>query len=975
MSLTAVVAILSVVPSSRRPVLYAQQFDSSLYAPLRWRSIGPFRGGRTKAAAAVAGKPGLFYVGVVNGGIWKTTDYGRTWSPIFDDQATGSIGALAIAPSNPDVIYAGSGEGLQRPDLSTGDGLFKSTDAGRTWTHLGLRDAQQIPQIVVDPRNPDRILVAVLGHPYGPNQERGLFRSSDGGRTFERVLYKDENTGAVDVVLDPRNPDIVYAVLWEARQAPWENGAFTGPGSGLFKSVDGGTTWRQLTTGLPTFGDGLGRMGITVAPSDPNRLYATVEVKGQGWVYRSDDAGESWKKTGADGRVAGRPSDFAEVKVDPRNPDVVYSASVVTWKSTDGGNTWTAFRGAPGGDDYHRILIHPEDPRVILLATDQGVIITTNGGETFSSWYNQPTAQFYHVSTDNAFPYRVCGGQQESGSACVSSRGDDGQITIRDWHPVAVEEYGYVAADPKNPDLVYGGRVTRYDRRTGRVQNIAPRAFRSPDYRVLRTAPVLFSPIDSTTLFFASNTLWSTRDGGRSWTQRSPDLTRRDSVVPANVGTYATSATAKAHHPGVIYTVAPSPKSARWIWAGSDDGLIHVTRNGGRTWTDVTPAGLVPWAKVSLIDASPHDSLTAYAAINTFRLDDLKPHIWRTHDGGKSWAHITSGIPDGGIVNAVREDPRRRGLLYAGTERTVYVSFDDGDHWQSLRNNLPATSIRDLVIKDDDLVVGTHGRGFWILDDVTPLRQLTAQVTAEPVHLFRPQLATRVRWNMYTDTPMPQEEPAGRNPPDGAILNYRLAGDARGPVTLEILDARGSLVRRYSSDDPPEQPVEGRNIPDYWIRPPQRLSAAAGSHRFVWDLRHPRPAVPSFSYPIAAVYRDTEKEPRGSWVLPGRYTVRLTVDGARHEQPLVVRMDPRVKASAAALGQMYAASRGLDSALTMTAEAIKHAPPGSTDELRRLQGDLAQLFDLVEETDDAPTTQVMAAIREKRGALSRLLAH
>ncbi|HSR15276.1 MAG TPA: glycosyl hydrolase, partial [Gemmatimonadales bacterium] len=517
--------LLSLLWSAPLGSLLAQQLDPRLYQEMRWRMIGPHRGGRTKAAVGVSERPGLFYIGVVNGGVWKSTDYGVTWKPIFDDQPTGSIGAIAVAPTNPDILYVGSGEGLpQRPDLSTGDGMFKSTDGGRTWSHLGLRDAYQIAQIVVDPRDANRLFVAVLGHPQGPNPERGLYLSEDGGRSYRKVLGQDENTGAADVVLDPANPDIVYAVLWQTRQAPWENGEFNGPNSGLFKSVDGGRTWRQLTEGLPTFADGLGRIGITVAPSRPGRLFATVDVRGRGLLYRSDDAGASWRQITDDPRAASRPSDFAEVKVDPTNPDIVYTGSILVWKSVDGGQTWTAFRGAAGGDDYHRIWIHPADPRVMLVAGDQGAIITVNGGESWSSWYNQPTAQFYHVSTDNAWPYRVCGGQQESGSVCISSRGDDGQITFREWHPVGVEEYGYVAPDPLDPDIVYGGKVTRYDRRTGQVQNVAPRLFRGPDYRLLRTMPVLFSPADPKTLFFASNVVWKTRDGGVNWTQISPDL-------------------------------------------------------------------------------------------------------------------------------------------------------------------------------------------------------------------------------------------------------------------------------------------------------------------------------------------------------------------------------------------------------------------------------------------------------------------
>ncbi|HEX7808443.1 MAG TPA: glycoside hydrolase, partial [Thermoanaerobaculia bacterium] len=660
----------------------------------------------------------VFFIGVNNGGIWKTTDYGRVWTPIFDEQPTGSIGAIAIAPSNPSVMYAGSGEGLHRPDLSTGDGMYKSVDGGKTWTHLGLRSVQQIPMIAVDPKNPDRLFVAVLGHPYGPNADRGIYRSVDGGKSFEKVLYRDEDTGGIDVILDPSNANIVYAALWEARQGPWENGAFFGPGSGIYKSIDGGTTWRQLKTGLPE-GELLGRAGLEVCASDPKRLYAIAGTRPEsGGLYRSDDAGETWTRIHTDERLWGRPGDFNEVRADPKNADIVYVANIVTWKSVDGGKNFVALRGAPGGDDYHRLWINPNDTNIILNAADQGAVITVNGGATWSSWYNQPTAQMFHITADNAFPYRVCGGQQESGSACVPSRGDEGQITFRDWTPVGVDEYGYATPDPLDPDIVYGGRITRWDRRTKLAEDVSPKPLRSADYRIVRTQPSIFSEKDPRVLFYASNTLWKTTNGGRAWTQISPDLTRKDFAVPANVGKYIGTPAAQPKQRGVIYTITPSPLNVDRIWIGTDDGLIHLTTDGGKTWSDVTPSALTPWAKVSIMDASGFDEKVAYAAINTFRLDDLRPHIYRTRDGGKSWTHITNGIPVGATVNVVREDRKKKGLLFAGTENEVYVSLDDGDHWQSLRLNMPASSVRDVIIKGDDLIAGTHGRGIWILDDI-----------------------------------------------------------------------------------------------------------------------------------------------------------------------------------------------------------------------------------------------------------------
>ena len=962
-----------------------QSADLSLAggSALHYRMIGPFRGGRTKAAAGVPNQPNVFYIGVCNGGVWKTTDSGRVWTPIFDDQPTGSIGAIAVAPSNPNIIYVGSGEGLQRPDLSVGNGIYKSADAGRTWTHLGLRDGQQIPQIAIDPTNPNRLWVAVLGHPYGPNPERGVFRSTDGGTTFQRVLYKDDDTGAADVVVDPANPNNVFAVMWESRQAPWENGEFTGAGSGLYKSTDGGTTWRQITAGLPTFAqDHLGRIGLGIAPSHPKRLFATVQADRRGGLYRSDDAGETWALINDDPFVTEREDDFAEVKVDPKNPDIVYSASVVTWKSVDGGKTFKAFRGAPGGDDYQRIWINPLHPEVILLAADQGVIITVNSGATWSSWYNQPTAQMFHVSTDNAFPYRVCGGQQESGSACVSSRGNDGRITFGDWHPVGADEYSNVAPDPKDPDIVFGGRVTRYDRRNGEVQTVSPVvAPEDPlEYRVIRTQPLLFSPVDPNTLYFAANRIWKTGDGGQHWTAISPDLSRPSWQPPTVVGKYRGSPEANSTRRGVVYALAPSPIEAGRIWAGTDDGLIHVTADGGTTWKDVTPPELGAWAKVSVMDASHFDARSAYAAINTLRLDDMRPHIYRTRDGGATWAHITSGIPDGGPVNVVREDPKRRGLLFAGTEQAIFVSFDDGDHWQSLRLNMPATSIRDLVVKDDDLVVATHGRSFWILDDITPLRQVTAEIAASVAHLYAPQDAWRVQWSKYTDTPLPQEEPSGENPPDGAVIDYWLKAASASPVLIEILDGTERVVRRFSSSDPAPPVKDIGNWPAYWIRPARVPSATAGMHRFVWDLHYAAPKVFSFSYPISATPGDTAPEPKGPWVLPGTYTVRLTAGGATSSRPLRVSIDPRVKTPAASLEQQFSLSMRLYEAIaavherisTITASARGAAPVAGAAqgqaaarspeaELRQLHEQLVGIYSIVQEADVAPTPAVVAA--------------
>ncbi len=934
----------------------ARDFDSIL----RWRNIGPYRGGRTRAIAGVPSQPNVFYMAPVNGGVFKSTDYGRTWQPIFDDQPTASVGAIAVAVSNPNVVYVGSGEGLHRPDLSVGDGIYKSIDAGKTWTHLGLRDGQQIAQLAIDPKNADRLFVAVAGHPYGPNEERGVFRSVDGGKTFEKVLYRDENVGASDVQIDPSDSAIVYAALWDSREGPWENGIFNGDKGGIFKSVDGGKTWRQLTKGLP---GNIVQANIAIAPSSPKSLFAAVRTKTIAKLYRSDDGGETWTGTTDDPRpglgIGG--GDLPVVRFDPKNPQIVYSASVVCWKSTDGGKTWDGWRGAPGGDDYQNIWINPNNPAVILLGSDQGAIVTINGGATWSSWYNQSTAQLYHVSADNAFPYRLYSGQQESGSVGITSRGNDGEITFRDWQPVAAEEYGYVVADPLDPDIIIGGKLTRFDRRTGQAQAILPVPVQTEDFRMLRTEPVVFS-------------------------------------------------TEQAHRRGVIYAVAPSPLDVNRIWCGTDDGLIHLTTDSGKTWSNVTPPNISAWQKISLIEAGHFDANTAYAAVNTLRLDDLRPHIFRTQDSGKTWTEIVNGIPAGQTVNAIREDPERKGLLFAGTEKGVYISFDDGAKWESLRLNLPATSVRDLIIKNDDLVVATHGRGFWILDNITPLRQFSRSQRKNL--LFKPQTALRVRGNANTDTPLPPDEPAGENPHDGAMIDYFLSNDATGPVAIEIKDNKGASVRKYSSVDELVKPDPKRlKIPAYWIRPPQLLSTKAGMHRFLWDMHYtPVPNVQP-EFPISATYRKTAPAPTSPWVAPGSYTVVLTVDGKSFAQPLTVQMDPRVKTSAPELQEQFDLSWQLyqlrltlapigkkfddinEQLTKLKARAAEH--PDVTEKLEAFVQTLAQfgppharpgappslfvlesterLFNEIQGADAAPTAAVKAAVADVQTKIGPLM--
>jgi photosystem II stability/assembly factor-like uncharacterized protein len=847
--------------------------------------IGPFRAGRVNAVSGVAGQPDTFYFGSVGGGVWKSINAGRTWAPVFDAAGAASIGAIGVAPSNPNVIYVGTGEPDMRDSIQFGDGMYKSADAGKTWKHIGLESTRQIGRIIVDPKNPNVVFVAALGHAYGPNPDRGVYRSRDGGATWQKVLFKNDDLGAIDLAFDPINSQIVYATLWNVRRPPWF--IYTpanGPGAGIFKSVDGGTTWKEISEGIPA--EGRGHIGIAVAPANRNRIYAAVDAK-EGGVFRSDDAGATWTRLSADKRLWDRGWYFEKITVDPKNADIVYVMNTSVYRSADAGKTWTAIKGAPGGDDYHQLWINPDDPKRMVLASDQGGIVSVDGAATWSSWYNQPTAQIYHVAADYRFPYWVTGAQQDSGAVGTPSRSRHSEISNRDWEGLCSGgESGYTAPDPLHPEILFGGTVSRCNVLTGETKNVSP----ENKFRHAWTQPLVFSQADPRALYYANQFLYKTTNGGESWTQISQDLTREDPGTPANLNEAAAADAPTEKRRGVVYTIAPSPLRAPMIWIGTDDGLIQLTNDDGKTWQNVTPPAMTAWSKVVMIEASHSNVNEAYAAVERHQLEDYEPHIYRTRDAGKTWTEITKGLPAGVYVQTVKEDPERRGLLFTGTERSVFVSFDDGDHWQPLRLNLPPASMRDLAVHGDDLIVATHGRGFWVLDNITPLRQIDNDVTRAEAYLFRPARTINTIAGSDNGTPMPRDEPLAENPPNGALIDYYLKSNASGPVTLEILDPAGEVIRKYSSEDKatPVNP-DTLSIPLFWVRTPEPLSTAAGMHRWIWDLR-PTPAPRPAGGGGGGFGRGG-----ATTVLPGTYTVRLTVGGKSYTQPLVVKMDPRSK--------------------------------------------------------------------------------
>ena len=892
---------------------------------MEWREVGPYRGGRAIAIEGVPDEPDTYYFGGVAGGVWKTTDGGANWKPMFDKQhSTSSIGALAVAPSDHNTIYAGSGEACLRGNITYGDGVYKSVDGGRNWHNVGLKDTRHIGALIVHPDNPDIVFVAAVGHAYGPNADRGIFRTTDGGKTWTKVLFKDENTGAIDITFDPHDAKIVYAALWQVRRQPW-NFASGGPGSGLYRSSDGGVTWTQLKgNGLP---EGiLGRIDVSVSAADAKRVYAMIEAE-QGGLYRSDDAGAHWSRISDDGRIRQRAWYFSKVYADPKNVDTLYVLNTGMLRSGDGGKTWALVPATHG--DHHALWIDPADPKRLINANDGGASVSLDNGETWSTQDNQPTAQFYHVAVDNRFPYWVYGAQQDNTNLGVASAGDEGVVGPRDWYPAGGGECGFVLPDPRDALIVYSNSensISRYSKHTEQVQDISAWPVDNSGHpaselahRFNWTAPLALSPHDPDTLYTASEVVWKTTDHGNSWQIISPDLTRNDKTKQIASGGPLTKDITSVEYYDTIFALAESPKAKGLLWAGSDDGVVHVSADAGAHWNDVTPKELPPWSTVSMIEPSPHHAEVAYLAIDRHKLDDIKPYAWKTRDQGKTWTRITAGLPDGAVVHAVREDPLRAGLLYAGTERGVFVSFDDGAHWQSLQLNLPPSPVHDLVVKGDDLVVATHGRSFWVLDDVTPLRQLDAHTATQDVVLFKPQSALRLSYPDEVNT----RRPVGTNPPAGALIDYALRAEPKGEITLDILDAQGKLMRHLSStqttkeNQPPEWPDQ--------IVPNDKIPAGAGMNRLVWDLRMADPEqIPGAFY--------AGLPPRGPRVAPGQYTVKLTVAGKTYEQPLTMQADPR------SAGNMEAIRAKIDLQLAVVhdIDRLHHA----VNEIRKLRADL-----------------------------------
>ncbi len=910
-------------PADQKPSGEAESTkpEDKLFKGMKYRLIGPFRGGRSLTAAGIPGDPTTYYFGATGGGVWKSTDGAMSWSPVFDKEGTGDIGSLAVANSDRNTIYVGTGEACLRGNISQGDGVYKSQDAGKTWKNVGLHDSRAIGKVIINPNNPDIVFVAALGHPYGPNTERGIFRTTDGGKNWEKVLYKDENTGGVDVAFDPHNPNILFATLWQVRRSSW-NMNDGGPGSGLYRSADGGTTWKRLEEhGLPK--GPYGRIGIAVA-ANSDRVYALVEARNpDGGLYRSDDAGETWDFINPSHSLWQRPWYYMHIIADPKDENVVYIMDVEAFKSTDGGHLFNKIK-VPHGDN-HGLWIDPRDPRRMIASNDGGVTVTLDGGKNWTREDNQPTAQFYHVITDTAAPYRVYGSQQDAGTVAIASRSDDGSIDRQDWYDVGGGEAGYIAPYPPDPNVVYAadyqGNITLYDRHIGQVKSITEQPELSDahgagflEHRFQWTAPVMLSPHDPNTLYHAGERLFKTTDGGVHWQAISPDLTRNDKSKQQPSGGDITLDDTGTEYYDTIFAVAESPITKGLIWVGTDDGLIQITRDEGKNWSNVTPKDMPEWSRVSQIDASPLDAGTAYVAVDRHQNDDLRPYIYKTADYGHTWTKLTNGIPDGSFVRAVREDPKKRGLLYAGTEGGVYVSFNDGADWRPLKLNLPSTPVHDLVVKDNDLVVATHGRAFWILDDVSPLRQFGDDLQKKAVHLYTPGPAYRIQAGEAGER-HPSKR-TGQNPPVGAAIFFYLKDEPKAgtETKVEILDASGKTIRKYSSaetkmlDEPPDPDDK---------KPEKEIKPEAGLNRFVWDLRyeeaHRVPGYYLWEYGGGA---------RGPVAAPGQYQVRLTVGAESQVAPLEVKLDPRVKVSQEDLAQQFSVLMQIHEELNSVYDAV-----------------------------------------------------
>ncbi len=893
-------------------ISFPQSIQQSSYSGMQWRLVGPYRAGWGTVAEGIADQPNTFYFGGAGGGVWKTTDAGRTWQGLMQNESAAAIGALAIAPSDPKIIYAGTGQVALRYDILDGDGVFKTTDGGETWNNIGLKDTKYIGRILVDPKNPDRVIVAALGHVFGNNKERGIYLTTDGGKSWQQTLFINDTTGGVDLAYDQLHPDVIYAAMWQVRVHPWLDYYIPqrGNGSGIYKSEDGGVNWTKLSGGGLPEGP-LGRIGLAAGQNtNAQVVYATIDAgKGQSGFYRSTDGGKNWMLMNTDGELVS--SYFSRVNVDPANPSTVYVMGRSIHKSTDGGKTFTIFKGSPGGDDYHFMWINPKFPDHMITASDQGTVVSVNDGATWSSWYNQPTGQFYHLAADDRFPYRIYSAQQDNGTVEILSQGPYGVIELRDWHPVGADERDYDIPKPGNPDMVFGsglgGSLHRFDEITRQTIDVSPWPHSSygakPNtvkYRYSWITPIEFSPIGKHALYFGAQYLFRTTDDGNNWKIISPDLSRK-SKDAKNCSSLNLEEAAKCGY-GVIWNIAPSPVKENVIWIGTDDGLIQLTTDEGKHWKNVTPPSVPLWSRIDKISPSPFDVHSAYAAVNLHRLDRFSPLILKTTDDGKTWTKIINGLPDDEYTTVVRTDEKKKGLLFAGTNRSIYVSFNDGKNWQPLKLNFPTTLISDLLVHKGDLIAATQGRGIWILDDLSPLRQISDKVVTSPVYLFNPERAWRMRSNTNSDTPWPPETPLGQNPPDGATIDYWLKDNAQGTVKLSIYDLKGNLIRSFSSDDKPENLPANRYFNKRWLGTKSELSTQAGMHRFVWDLRYPRPKALHYSYSIAAVWTaGTPVVPMGPLVMPGKYKIVLTVGGKNYDRILEVKLDPRIKISESAL--------------------------------------------------------------------------